>query len=171
MTTKPVDAIRDTYGWAELYLGMKSRRQFAQAIGVTEVQMSKMWNHERPVTAKTLHKICAAFPGVFNFDNLLAGEAPIVTKEELDRADQKNRSEEEVTPAKVGMIELVSTLVKDLEDLRADTKQSAAELHAELERTRELNATLSARITTLDRIIGQLAPSSYLAAEPTPHKE
>jgi transcriptional regulator with XRE-family HTH domain len=117
---------------------VKTQRDRAVKIGITETSISRLRKGQRGVSYETLRKLNETFGNIFNMQ-YFRGESDVMLVADIGKEQPPTNIEVDGTSS---LLEIAAQLIKDVECIRR-------ELQAEREQTRQLNEQL---IQTLQRL-------------------
>lgn len=117
---------------------VKTQRDLAVKIGITETSISRLRKGQRGVSYETLRKLNETFGNIFNMQ-YFRGESDVMLVADIGKEQPPTNIEVDGTTS---LLEIAAQLIKDVEGIRR-------ELTAEREQTRQLNEQL---IQTLQRL-------------------
>jgi transcriptional regulator with XRE-family HTH domain len=117
---------------------VKTQRDLAVKIGITETSISRLRKGQRGVSYETLRKLNESFGNIFNMQ-YFRGESDVMLVADIGKEQPPTNIEVDGTTS---LLEIAAQLIKDVEGIRR-------ELQAEREQTRQLNEQL---IQTLQRL-------------------
>ena len=158
--------LNEVYKYVFAHFDIKSKKHFADLLHIQRTGLSAAMNGSKANLTKNLFtKICAAFPGVFNFEYLWNGKGSLLTIEEEVKSEE---IEKMANPAPPQAIDYAFLIEKAVEKATAYADKMIANLEKQVADKNQEIATLKTRINELEAIIRNQSSDDILKNHPFP---
>ena len=127
----------EVYEYVRSKMGIHTQTDFGNMIGSSRAVVSSAMNgNEQYLTDNLFHKICNAYPGVFNIDYLLTGDGTLLLAPSNSNNNITVPAEnmpKEHTDVKDSLIKMQQDYIETLKSILVDKEAKIAELESELQ--------------------------------------
>lgn len=153
------ERLNQVYRHLFAHFNIDSQTKFADTLHVQRTALSAAMNGNKAYLTNNLFtKICAAFPGVFNYDYLITGNGSLLIKDEIKEEETKKDINQVFTPMDISLLigKAVEKATAYADRTIATLERQVADKDAIIKMLEEKNRSLEERNRKLDERIREL---------------